>query len=287
MGLSLQHIKTFGKFSISLPVGLTAYTGYIIYDGKLSFEGLLVFVGIFFLSAGASAINQLQEKQFDALMTRTANRPLPIGIVNTSEAVVLSLLFLLAGTFALLPFGFWAIFSGWMGVFWYNLIYTPMKRWSAFSVFPGAVVGAIPPIAGWIAAGGSIMDVRIHFLALFFFLGQMPHFWLLVLKYGEQYRKAGFPVITDVLSKQQINRINLVWFLATFISAMFLPFFNVITNRPVIWIVTISTILMMAWSVRITIQLKSENQNTHLRKMFLYFNTFYLWMIILIYADQI
>lgn len=287
MGLSLQHIKTFGKFSISLPVGLTAYTGYIIYDGKLSFEGLLVFLGIFFLSAGASAMNQLQEKQFDALMTRTASRPLPIGIINTSEAVVLSLLFLLAGTFALLPFGFWAIFSGWMGVFWYNLIYTPMKRWSAFSVFPGAVVGAIPPIAGWIAAGGSIMDARIHFLALFFFLGQMPHFWLLVLKYGEQYRNAGFPVITDVLSKEQINRINLVWFLATFISAMFLPFFNVITNRPVIWIVTISTILMMAWSVRITIKLKNENQNTSLRKMFLYFNTFYLWMIILIYADQI
>ncbi|MBS2096893.1 protoheme IX farnesyltransferase [Carboxylicivirga linearis] len=287
MSLSFLHIKTLGKLSISLPVALTAYTGYIIYDESLSVYGLLVAVGIFFLSAGASSLNQMQEQKFDALMSRTANRPLPLGVINGSSAFVITFLFFLVGTFALLPFGIWTVISGWMGVLWYNLFYTPMKRWSAFSVFPGAVVGAIPPVAGWIAAGGSILDVRIHFLALFFFLGQMPHFWLLVLKYGDQYRKAGFPVITDVLSEEQINRINLVWFLATFISAMFLPFFNVITNRPVVWIITISTILMMAWSVRITLQVQKEGQSLHLRKMFLYFNSFYLWVMILIYVDQI
>lgn len=266
---------------------MTAYTGYILYDGRLSFEGLLVALGIFFLSAGASALNQVQEKNYDALMKRTAGRLLPSGVISMQKAAVLIILFLLAGTLCLYPFGWLAVFWGWMGVFWYNLIYTPMKRWSAFSVFPGAIVGAIPPIAGWIAAGGSIMDVRIHFLALFFFLGQMPHFWLLVLKYGEQYRKAGYPVITDVLSKDQINRINLVWFLATFTSALFLPVFNVIINRPVIWIIAVSTLVMMAWSVRITIQVQKDGQLVHLRKMFMYFNSFYLWVMLLIYADQI
>ncbi len=283
----ISHIRTFGKFSISLPVALTAYTGYILFDGQLSFFGLLVAVGIFFLSAGASALNQLQEKKYDAMMQRTNDRPLPSGNFGLSEALSLIILFLVLGTLALMPFGWKAVFWGWMGVFWYNLIYTPMKRWSAFSVFPGAIVGAIPPIAGWMAAGGSILDVRIHFLALFFFLGQMPHFWLLVLKYGKDYKRAGFPVITDVLSKEQINRINLIWFLATFISALFLPIFNVITNRPLTWVIGVSTIIMMAWSVRITMQVQKDGQSIHLRKMFMYFNSFYLWVMILIYADQI
>ncbi|MCU4173761.1 protoheme IX farnesyltransferase [Carboxylicivirga sp. N1Y90] len=281
-----KHIRTFGKFSISLPVALTAYTGYVLFDQSLSLEGLLVAVGIFFLSAGASALNQLQERKLDALMKRTSDRPLPSGLIDVKIALLVIIAFLAVGTLALLPFGWQAVFWGWMGVFWYNVIYTPMKRWSAFSVFPGAVVGAIPPIAGWMAAGGSILDPRIHFLALFFFLGQMPHFWLLVLKYGDQYRKAGFPVITDVLSKEQINRINLVWFLATFISALFLPVFHVINNKPVVWLIAISTIVMMAWSVRITLQVHKDGQAIHLRKMFVYFNSFYLWVMILIYADQ-
>ncbi len=162
-----------------------------------------------------------------------------------------------------------------------------MKRWTAFSVFPGALVGAIPPIAGWVAANGSVFDPRIHFLALFFFLGQMPHFWLLVLKYGKDYKRAGYPVITDLLNKSQVNRINLVWFLATFISALFLPVFGVVSNRPLTWIITISTVLMMAWSIRVTIKIEKEGQGLYLRKMFLYFNSFYLWMMVLIFVDQI
>ncbi|SMO70443.1 protoheme IX farnesyltransferase [Saccharicrinis carchari] len=285
--LTFKDIRTFGKFSISIPIAFTAYAGYVMFDEQLSWAGLLASLGIFFMSAGASALNQLQEISLDAKMPRTVNRPLPSGLMNKGLAVSIILFFVMAGSLCLYPFGGYAVLWGWIGLFWYNFIYTPMKTRSAFSVFPGAVVGAIPPIAGWVAAGGSILDARIHFLAFFFFLGQMPHFWLLVLKYKDQYKKAGFPVITDVLNKKQVIRINLVWFLATYISALFLPVFNMLDHRFIIWPLTISCIAMIVWTLKITMQANKDGHSTHLRKLFVYFNSFYLWVMILIYMDQI
>ncbi|GAF02582.1 protoheme IX farnesyltransferase [Saccharicrinis fermentans] len=285
--IALKEIQTFGKFSISIPIALTAYAGYVVFDERLSWEGLVASLGIFFLSAGASAINQLQEIKLDAQMDRTRKRPLPTGIISKSTGIAIILSFVLAGTLCLYSFGWPAVIWGFIGLFWYNIIYTPMKTRSAFSVFPGAIVGAIPPIAGWVAAGGSILDARIHFLAFFFFLGQMPHFWLLVLKYKDQYKKAGFPVITDVLTKKQVIRINLIWFLATYISALFLPAFHLVGHRGIIWPLTISSVIMMAWSLYITIKANKDGHSSHLRKMFIYFNSFYLWVMILIYVDNI
>ncbi|MGQ1786977.1 MULTISPECIES: protoheme IX farnesyltransferase [unclassified Saccharicrinis] len=285
--VNFKAIRTFGKFSISVPIALTAYAGYVLFDERLSWDGLLAALGIFFLSAGASAINQLQEIPRDAKMARTQNRPLPAGTMTKNLAIAIILLFTAAGTWCLYFFGWQAVLWGWIGLFWYNVIYTPMKTRSAFSVFPGAIVGAIPPIAGWVAAGGSIIDARIHFVAFFFFLGQMPHFWLLVLKYKEQYKKAGFPVITDVLSKKQVVRINLIWFLATYISALFLPVFELVGHQGIVWPLTVSCIAMMVWSLHITLKANKEGHSSHLRKMFVYFNSFYLWVMILIYVDKI
>ena len=66
---------------------------------------------------------------------------------------------------------------------------------------PGAVTGALPPLIGWVAAGGGIWDKPIIFLEFLFFTGQIPHFWLLILKYGEEYRKAGIPSLTDIFQQ--------------------------------------------------------------------------------------
>jgi len=282
-----KHVSTFGKFSISIPIALTAFTGFVLFDEQLSFHGLLVAVGIFFLSASASAFNQVQERKWDLLMSRTSKRPLPVNAFSGITAFSILFIFLSLGSLCLYSFGGWALFWGWMGVLWYNGIYTPLKRWSAFSIFPGAIVGAIPPVAGWVAAGGSILDVRLHFLALFFFLGQMPHFGLLVLKYDDQYKAAGFPTITQFMSKHQINQINMVWFLATFLGVLFLPLFNLIRHQSLSWIVIFSSLFMMGWSVYMTYQLLNDYRSWIVRKLFIHFNTFYLWVMVLIFLDQV
>ncbi|MFT3740473.1 MAG: protoheme IX farnesyltransferase [Breznakibacter sp.] len=285
--MTYSDIKILGKSSISLAVGITAYTGYVLQQGRLSFDGLWVFFGILFLSAAASALNQIQERTQDALMHRTQNRPLPSGRVSLSSAWSLVAAFFAAGTLLLSFTTFSGLLWGWLGLVWYNLVYTSLKKITAFSVFPGAVVGAIPPVSGWMAAGGDLGDPRLHFLALFFFLGQMPHFWLLVIKYGEDYRRGGYPTLFDYFSLAQINRINLVWLVATFVGALLLPMNHVLDGRFLTVLLVLSSMGMMGWVTMLFFMQKKERANQSLRKLFIGFNSFYLLVMILISLDQI
>lgn len=282
----LKSISTLGKFTISLPVSFTAFTGYTLFSEQLNTEGLLAALGIFFMSAGASGINQVQEVAQDRLMSRTSDRPLPKARFTLNTALTIIGLFILIGTLLLNLFNMQAVFWGWMGLVWYNLVYTPLKTKTAFSVFPGAIVGAIPPIAGWVAAGGSIIDVRIHFLAFFFFLGQMPHFWLLVLKYKKQYKNAGFPVITDHLTNKQLFRINMIWSIATLVSVLFLPLLNIITSQVIETVALLSVIIMTIWVITSTYSLHQVQMKSLLKKQFIFFNSFYLWIMILLLIEQ-
>lgn len=286
MNQLLKSISTLGKFTISLPVSFTAFTGYTLFSEQLNTEGLLAALGIFFMSAGASGINQVQEVAQDRLMSRTSDRPLPKARFTLNMALTIIGLFILIGTLLLNLFNMQAVFWGWMGLIWYNLVYTPLKTKTAFSVFPGAIVGAIPPIAGWVAAGGSIIDVRIHFLAFFFFLGQMPHFWLLVLKYKKQYKNAGFPVITDHLTNKQLFRINMIWSIATLVSVLFLPLLNIITSQVIETVALLSVIIMTIWVITSTYSLHQVQMKSLLKKQFIFFNSFYLWIMILLLIEQ-
>ncbi len=287
MKTHIKDIATFGKLSISLPVAVTCLTGYVLFDEHISWHAAIAASGIFFLSAGASAINQLQERKADSLMPRTQQRPLPLGKLNPVTAALIIFTFLAIGTFTLAQFNLQAVIWGWIGVFWYNLIYTPLKRKTAFSIFPGAIVGAIPPVAGWVAAGGSYTDIRIHFLAFFFFLGQMPHFWLLVLKYKKQYKMAGFPVITDYLTNLQLIRINMIWFIATLVSILFLPALSIISSRWVAITLSISVAVMMLWIIKSTYLMHKSQMTFLLKQQFIYFNSFYLWIMLLIMVEQL
>jgi protoheme IX farnesyltransferase len=102
---------------------------------------------------------------------------------------------------------------------WYNGVYTPLKRVTIFAVVPGAVIGAIPPVIGWVAAGGRLSDGAIWFVAAFFFLWQVPHFWLLTLMHGTQYAKAGLRTLADRFTNGEIARLTFAWQLAAACAA--------------------------------------------------------------------
>jgi protoheme IX farnesyltransferase len=99
-------------------------------------------------------------------------------------------------------------------------VYTYLKRVTAFAVVPGALIGAIPPIMGYVSAGGSLHDPAILLVAMFFFLWQIPHFWLLLLMLGDEYREAGLPTVTGRFARPQLQRISFVWVLATAASGL-------------------------------------------------------------------
>jgi protoheme IX farnesyltransferase len=182
-----------------------------------------LFAGVFLLSCGACALNQVQERDLDARMARTAGRPIPSGRVRPGRALGLALLLILSGEGLLLFTGNAAApLLGVAAVLWYNVVYTGLKRVSAFAVVPGALVGATPPAMGWAAGGGSLSDPSLASLAFFFFMWQVPHFWLHLQSYGKEYAEAGLPSLTEVFSAAQLERLAFQWVLATAVSALLL-----------------------------------------------------------------
>lgn len=195
-----------------------------------SFVGVTA-LAVFILAGGASALNQYQERAIDARMERTRHRPLPAGVISPPHALSFALLLIFAGlSMLVLVGGKGPAFLGMIAILWYNGIYTYLKRLTAFAAVPGAIVGMIPPVIGWTAAGYRPTDPRLLLVCLLFFLWQVPHFWLQVLHHGEEYEQAGLPSLTKVLGKRQIARITLIWICSTAVASLLLPLYGNLTS---------------------------------------------------------
>jgi protoheme IX farnesyltransferase len=172
----------------------SAATWHILFDGMSDWWGLTATIaGVYLLAGGSSALNQFQERDRDGLMPRTAGRPIPAKQIKETSALLIALSMMAAGILTLFLFtGIVPVILGFINVILYNLIYTPLKRHSSLALLPGALVGAIPPLIGFTAAGGNILAPEALFISLFMFIWQLPHFWLLQIAYNDDYQKAGF-----------------------------------------------------------------------------------------------
>ncbi|MDX2432713.1 MAG: protoheme IX farnesyltransferase [Bacteroides sp.] len=274
-----------GKFTIALPVALTGFLGYFLHTPLLDRNALLVISGVFLLSMGSGAINQIQERDIDARMDRTRSRPIPAGIIRLNHAIIFSLIFSIAGLVILALTGeLLAAGIGLFTLFWYNGVYTPLKRVTAFAVFPGALIGALPPLIGWAAAGGSPLDLEIVLVAFLLFVGQMPHYWLLLLKIGSQFRDAGMPVITNLLAPRQIRNLSFIWIAATAVIVLMLPVTPIMGNRLISVLLIFLTIAFMIRMFRLSYR---GDLMKHWKKAFITVNLFYLVIILALIANKI
>lgn len=284
----LNRIKNYlelSKLKIMFPVSLTGFTGFFLFDPHVSLQIILVSTGILFLGISASVLNQIQEKDLDYRMQRTHNRPLPAKLIRVPHAFLFFSVMLTAGTILVYSFG--NIISAIIGLFtiiWYNGIYTYAKRITAFAVVPGAITGALPPLIGWVAAGGGVWDKPVIFLEFLFFTGQIPHFWLLVLKYGEEYEKAGMPSLTSIMSRPQINRLTFTWVVTSVIAALFLCYFEIIHN-PLITAILLVASAILIWLFSKLLRTSSDNNSLRLYSAALY--AYYLLVLILLISDRI
>ena len=230
---NLQIILALIKYKVSIAVTFTAITGYVVYTGHFDLQIITLVLGVFLLAGGSSALNECQESKYDAKMPRTMNRPIPTGRISLANAVVVSVAFCLAGLFVLY-YNFGAITAalGLLNLVWYNLIYTYLKRVSSFAVVPGSLVGAIPAFMGWTAAGGYVFQPTIIFIAFFLFIWQIPHFWLLMIKYGKEYEEAGFKTINQAVNSGNLKMIIFAWVVATSFSSIIVPLFLVNISLP-------------------------------------------------------
>jgi len=230
----LKILSELVKFKITSFVTVTTAFGYIAASGKIDLQIIMVLLGVLFLAFGSASLNHYQEKEFDIKMDRTKNRPIPSGRITPSNVLVISILLVLTGSIIFLVYtNLLALGLGLLNLGWYNFIYTLLKRKTAFAIIPGSLVGAIPPAIGWVSAGGYILDPQIILIAFFFFIWQIPHFWLLLLVLDKDYRQAGFPTLTQVFSREQLSRITFIWIISTAVTGMMIPLFGIVTD---IWI---------------------------------------------------
>jgi len=189
---------------LSFTVVFSAVSGYLIGIEDFSVnEFFLLMLGGFLVTGSANGFNQILERNFDQLMPRTANRPLPMKRLTVLQAFIFSALTGAVGLYLLNfihPQGSFfghlskSSFFGLLSILLYVLAYTPMKRISTFSVFIGAIPGAIPFLLGWVAAtdnfeliGGTLFAIQ--------FLWQFPHFIAIAWVLDKEYKNAGFKML--------------------------------------------------------------------------------------------
>jgi protoheme IX farnesyltransferase len=279
------YFAELSKLKIMVPVSLTGFTGYFISDPHFSAEILLVTFGIFLLAISASVLNQIQEVKLDSLMKRTQNRPIPAGNISMHEAIFWFFTTLVSGTVIVYVAGcFTAALIGLLTILWYNGIYTYAKRITAFAVVPGAITGALPPLIGWAAAGGGVWDRTIIFVEFLFFIGQIPHFWLLILKYGEEYETAGMPSLTRLFSTAQINRLTFSWVVVSVIAGLFLCQFGIIRTELIVGILLVAS-FMMIWQFSYLLKIRTDKMNY--KRFSILLDSYFLLIIILLISDRI
>ncbi len=268
-----------GKLTISLSVAMTTLTGYVLKSGTFKIQLFLPVLGVFFLASGSSALNHFQERDQDALMARTRNRPLPSGNITPGGVLSYSIVLFITGAILLWVSDIYALLLGLLAIIWYNFIYTRLKRKTAFAVVPGAFVGAIPPLIGWVAAGGNPFDYEIIILAFFFFMGQIPHFWLILLKYGKEYEAAGFPSITQIFNDQQIKRLTFTWIVALAVSSVLFLLSGFMTSY---WLAGSIVIFSLLLIISFAINIFSKKKKFQYSQAFFHLNLYFLLIMLLL-----
>lgn len=186
------------KLKMVFHILITTFAGYYLGSkldlGMIRMWHTLLGTGI--LAIGAFALNQAIEKEYDKLMERTRERPLPTGRVGKTAALAFGLACFAGGTVYLwVAVNPLTAFLGALTVILYAAVYTPMKRLTSLNTLVGAIPGALPPLMGWTASQGSIGLGGILLFAFLFFW-QLPHFLALALMYKEDYRLGGFKMLS-------------------------------------------------------------------------------------------
>jgi heme o synthase len=227
----LHDLFLLTRIKVSLSVALLCAASYSMAIQKFTLEAWKVSLAILFLSSGASALNQCQERKQDAKMERTKNRPLASKRMRLHQGIIISFSLLICGLCieAILTNSL-CLTTSLFNIVWYNGVYTYCKRATPYAVIPGALTGAIPVFTGFTAAGTVLFYPLAVFTAFFVFVWQVPHFWSLLFKYSKEYEKAGFPIIKNQNKEFYLNRLIFLWFTALVVSSFTFVWFRIIPS---------------------------------------------------------
>jgi protoheme IX farnesyltransferase len=193
---SVAEYLELAKVRITFLVVITAAVGYAVGPGAFDASVFVALVvGTALLSGGASALNQVWEREADGRMERTKNRPIPAGRISAADGRSFGLVLCAAGVALLAAAHPLSAVLGLAAAASYVLAYTPLKRRSSLCTVVGAIPGALPPMMGWAACRGTLGAGAWALFALMF-LWQLPHFLAIGWIFREDYARGGFPMLT-------------------------------------------------------------------------------------------
>lgn len=276
------------KPRITIASTLTAAVGYVLARGRIDLNIIPVLLGGFLLAAGSAALNQIQEADIDIKVERTKKRPIPSGRISKTNAFIISSTLIATGFLILnIFYGFIVGIVGLSAALLYNGVYTPLKKVSPFAAVPGALIGAIPPLVGWLAAEGLMIDPRIYYLCFFYFIWQIPHFWLLLLFFGDQYKKNDLPSLFDRFNENIIKRLTFSGILATSATGILLPSFLFIKPQIAGLILSMFGVIVLLRSISLLKDTKNVQGNSIYRIRFMDINIYALLVTILVIVTNI
>lgn len=273
------------KVKITSFVALSTFVGFILYSRELSINMILPILGVFTLASGASSLNHYQERFTDALMSRTCKRPIPSGRISSNHALIVSIIIIIISlTIIYFSTNIVSFVLSLLALIWYNFFYTPIKKKIVMAVVPGSLIGAIPPMIGYTSAGGSPFDYQILALALFFFIWQIPHFWLLILIFDKDYQKANFPTLTKIFSNEQLSRITFMWIVSLSVCSYFI---FLLDNSFKLYSVIALIILSIWLIIEASRLLLKYPEKKFIKETFLRINLYVLAVIAIISIDRL
>lgn len=231
----VQDFIALGKFRLASLVVFSAALGYLIALESISafnwVNFTLLIVGGFLVTGASNAFNQVWERNLDVKMDRTKNRPVAAKRLGITESLIFAAIIGIVGEICLFQLNVLSGILGFLAMFLYVMVYTPMKRISPVAVFIGAFPGSIPPMLGYIAVTGEFgWTPGILFLTQFFW--QFPHFWAIAWKINDDYLKAGFKLLPSAKGRTKSSAYQIFIYSAAMIPVGILPCIQIFPDVP-------------------------------------------------------
>jgi protoheme IX farnesyltransferase len=249
------------KFTLSFMVVFSSVISYMLVPCVTEYDFiqiLLLLTGGMLVTGSANAVNQITEASTDALMKRTANRPVASGRMSKTEAGVFAFLSGLIGSLILgVYFSWYAAGLSVLSLFIYGFIYTPMKKVNSTAVLIGAIPGALPCLIGWSAAyhcdGFSWTGGWVLFAIQL--LWQFPHFWAIAWVAHGDYSKAGFKLLPSQQGPTKFTALQTVIYSLLMIPVGFLPYLMGMSGEISMWILLAANLFMIVQCIRLYISM--------------------------------
>jgi protoheme IX farnesyltransferase len=260
------------KFTLSFTVVFSCVICFLLAPNIIAFDWvsvIVLFIAGMLITGSANAINQAVEKDTDAMMKRTASRPVAAGRMTQQEAYAFAMITGVIGVammyfFFNLPAAALSAFS----LFLYAFIYTPLKKVNSIAVLVGAFPGAIPCLIGWVAATNvfsPFADIEVNGTpvpnaagwALFAiqFLWQFPHFWAIAWVAHNDYSKAGFKLLPSEKGPTKFTALQSIMYAVLMIPVGILPFYYGLTGTMSMWIVFAANVFIVVQCIRLYVEM--------------------------------